>query len=59
MSHLQAVAGALTLHVVPEVNAFLLLVFASHGNHTQATVVGEYYMKVCGRGWGGREEWGD
>ena len=37
----------LTLYVVPEVNTFLLLVFASHGNHTQATAVGEYYMKVC------------
>ena len=43
------------MYVVPEVNAFLLLVFASHGNHTQTTAVGEYYMSVCGWvvGWGG------
>ena len=55
------------MYVVPEVNAFLLLVFASHGNHTQATAVGEYYIKMCERGWDGlgwgvggeRKEWAD
>ena len=45
----------LTLYVVPEVNACLLLILVSHSNHTQATIVGEHYTHVCveGGGWGG------
>lgn len=41
-------AVTLTLYVVPEVNACLLLILVSHSNHTQATVVGEHYTHVCG-----------
>ena len=43
-------AVTLTLYVVPEVNACLLLILVSHSNHTQATVVGEHYTHVCVEG---------